>query len=126
VEKTKKLVKEYKLDPAMKTGYRRVLEEDLEDLPTDLSELVSYINSLIDAGFTTFEAAVSGYDGYGTANLSYFKKREETDEEFQERLKVEQDREEKAERRKRTIAELTPEQREALGISQYAVIPSAK
>ena len=125
MEKTKKLVKEYKWDPE-ETRYRRALEEDLVDLPTDLRELVSYINSLIEEGFTTFEAAVSGYDGYGTANLSYFKEREETDEEFQARLKVEQEREERAERRKRTIAELTPEQREALGISQYAVIPSAK
>ena len=118
MEKTKKLVKEYKLNPAMGTGYRRALEEDLENLPTDLSELVSYINSLIEAGFTTLRArAVSGYDGYGTAYLSYFKEREETDEEFQARLKVEQEREEKAERRKRTIAELTPDQREALSLT---------
>ena len=116
MEKPKKLVKEYKLDPAMGTGYRRALEEDLIDLPTDLSELVSYINSLIEDGFTTFEANVSGYDGWGTAYLSYFKEREETNEEFQARLKVEQEREEKAERRKRTIAELTPEQREALSL----------
>lgn len=117
--KLKKLVREYKIDPA-ETRYDRILEEDLVNLPTDLSELVSHFNSLIEAGFTTFAAEVSGYDGHGTANLSYFKEREETNEEFQVRLKVEQEREEKAERRKRTIAELTPEQREALGV-QYIV-----
>ena len=115
MEKTKKLVKEYKLDPAV-TSYDRILEDDLDNLPTDLSELVSYINSLIKAGFTTLSVEVSGYDGYGTANLCYFKEREETDEEFQARLKVEQERKEKAERRKRTIAKLTPEQREALSL----------
>ena len=119
MEKTKKLVKEYKLDPAV-TRYGKILEDDLVDLPTDLSELVSYINSLIEAGFTTLAVDVSGYDGYGAANLSYFKEREETDEEFKARLKVEQGREEIAERRKKAIAELTPEQRGALGV-QYTV-----
>lgn len=96
------------------------LEDDLTYLPTNLRELADYIESLIDEGFTNLGVDISGWDGYGTANLSYFKEREETDVEFQARLKVEQEREEKAERRKRTIAELTPEQREALGV-QYIV-----
>jgi hypothetical protein len=119
MEKTKKLVKEYKLDPE-ETRYLRPLEEDLEDLPTDLSELVSHINSLIDEGFTTLDVDISGWEGSGTAYLSYFKEREEADAEFQARLKVEQEREEIAERRRVTIAGLSQEQREALGISQYA------
>ena len=54
--------------------------------------------------------------GSGTAYLSYFKEREETDEEFQARLKVELEGEEKAERRRVTIAGLSQEQRDALGI----------
>lgn len=119
MEKTKKLVKEYKLDPEQ-LG-RQTLSENLTDLPGDLREFVTYLNSLIEEGFTNFEAAVTGWDGFGEAYLSYFKKREETNEEFQARLKIEQEREERAERRKKTIAELTPEQRGALGFSQYTV-----
>lgn len=125
MEKTKKLVKEYKLDPK-EARYRRILTDDLEDFPKDLSELVNHINSIIKEGFTTLEVDASGYVEYGTAFLSYFKEREETDEEFQARLKVEQEREGRAERQKKIIDELTPEQKEALGISQYAVNPGAK
>lgn len=97
------------------------LEDDLERLPTNLRELADYFESLIDEGFTALDVDISGWDGSGTAYLSYFKEREETDAEFQARLKVELEREEKAERRRVTIAGLSQEQREALGISQYMV-----
>jgi hypothetical protein len=122
MEKTKKLVKEYKLGPSPHSTRRQgELEEDLAFLPTNLRELADYIESLIDEGFTTLDVDISGGEGSGTAYLSYFKEREETDAEFQARLKVEQEREEIAERRRVTIAGLSQEQREALGISQYSV-----
>jgi|LakMenE01Jun11ns_1017448.scaffolds.fasta_scaffold9735946_2 hypothetical protein len=122
MEKTKKLVKEYKLGTYTHNIHRQEKhEDDLEYLPRNLRELADYIESLIDEGFTTLNVDISGWEGSGTAYLSYFKEREETDAEFQARLKVEQEREEIAERRRVTIAGLSQEQREALGISQYSV-----
>jgi hypothetical protein len=119
MEKTKKLVKEYKLGPFAHNIHRQEkLEDDLEYLPRNLRELADYIESRIDEGFTTLDVDISGWEGPGTAYLSYFKEREETDAEFQARLKVELEREEKAERRRVTIAGLSQEQRDALGISQ--------
>jgi hypothetical protein len=121
MEKTKRLIKEYKLGPFTHNIHRQEkLEDDLGYLPRNLRELADYIESLIDEGFTTLDVDISGWDGSDTAYLPYFKKREETDVEFQARLKVELEGEEKAERRRVTIAGLSQEQREALGISQYA------
>jgi RNase adaptor protein for sRNA GlmZ degradation len=117
MEKTKKLVKEYKLGLFTHDIHgQEKLEDDLEYLPRNLRELADYAESLIDEGFTTLDVNISGWDGSGTAYLSYFKEREETDEEFQARLKVELEGEEKAERRRVTIAGLSQEQRDALGI----------
>jgi hypothetical protein len=117
MEKTRKLVKEYKLGPFTHNINRQEkLEEDLAFLPTNLRELADYFESLIDEGFTTLDVDISGWEGSGTANLSYYKEREETDAEYQARLKAELEKEEKAERRRVTIAALTLEQRDALGI----------
>lgn len=122
MEKTKKLIKEYKLGLFTHNINRQEkLEDDLEYLPTNLRELADYVESLIDEGFTTLDVDISGWDGSGTANLSYYKEREETDAEYQARLKAELEKEKKAERRRVTIAGLSQEQREALGISQYSV-----
>jgi hypothetical protein len=62
MEKTKKLIKEYKLGLFTHNINRQEkLEDDMEYLPTNLRELADYIESLIDEGFTTLDVNISGW-----------------------------------------------------------------
>lgn len=91
--------------------------DNVEDLPSDLDELVKHLELIKNQGFTSVErdVYVGEYD-FAVARLKYYKIREETDEEFELRLKRERERQEMNKVRAEAMAMLTPEQKRALGI----------
>jgi hypothetical protein len=110
----KRTIRDYK---KFKGG--EVYESDVDYFPKEIKEMISFFQGLLDEGFTHLDPQV--YTSYDCpfAKISYYRIREETDEEFATRMNVAREREESERRRKETIASLTSEQREALGISDY-------
>jgi len=90
---------------------------NVEYLPSDLSELINHLQTIKNQGFTSVEkdVFVGEYDS-AVARLKYYKIREETDEEFKLRLKRERERKDINRIREEALAMLTPEQKKALGI----------
>ena len=114
----KRVIRDYK-----KFNSGEVYESDVDYFPKEIQELVSFLQGLLEEGYTRIDSRV--YTNYDCpyAKLSYYRLREETDEEFEERVVAAKEREENERRRKETIESLTPEQRAALGISEYTLRP---
>jgi hypothetical protein len=110
----KRNIRDYK---KFKSG--EVYESDVDYFPKEIKEMISFFQGLLEEGYTHLDPHV--YTSYDCpfAKISYYRIREETDEEFEKRLNYIKEREENERKRKETIASLTPEQREALGISDY-------
>jgi hypothetical protein len=111
MERCKRQIREYAKDK-----HGKELVDNVEYLPSDLSELIDHLELVKAQGYTSVEREVyvGAYD-YAVAKLKYYKVREETDEELELRLKHERDREERVKVRAEAIAMLSPEQRKALG-----------
>ncbi len=96
----------------------QVIENDLEEEPSDLKRLIETLQSFLSQGYTSREVDVyHTFNENAVARIKYYKTRQETDEEIKERVEVENKRRRQLENRQKVIAGLTPEQKEALNLT---------